>query len=58
VQRIFRGPLIWVVIVLIALVLMGQFAGQTSGYTQEPTSKIVQILNGDEKIREVTMKDG
>ncbi len=57
-QRIFRGPLIWVVIVLIALVLMGQFAGQTSGYTQEPTSKIVQILNGDEKIREVTMKDG
>ena len=57
-QRIFRGPLIWVVIVLIALVLMGQFAGQTSGYAQEPTSKVVQILNGQDKIREVVLQDG
>ena len=57
-QRIFRGPLIWVVIVLIALVLMGQFAGQTNGYTQEPTSRVVQVLNGDEEIQEVVMKDG
>jgi len=54
----FRGPLIWVVLALVVLVLMGQFAGQTSGYTQEPTSKVVQILNGDDKIREVVMKDG
>ncbi len=57
-QRFFRGPLIWVVIVLVALVLMGQFAGQSSGYSQVPTSQVVQILDGDEKIREVVMQDG
>lgn len=57
-QRIFRGPLIWVIIVLVALVLMSQFAGQSTGYQQVPTSKVVQVLDGNDKIDTVEMQTG
>ncbi|WOP17244.1 ATP-dependent zinc metalloprotease FtsH [Raineyella sp. LH-20] len=57
-QRIFRGPLIWVIIVLVALVLMSQFAGQSTGYQQVPTSRVVQILDGTDKIDTVEMQTG
>ncbi|MEA5153856.1 MAG: ATP-dependent zinc metalloprotease FtsH [Raineyella sp.] len=57
-QRIFRGPLIWVVIVLVALVAMSQFAGNSSGYQPKDTSQVVQILDGNDKIDNVVLQTG
>ncbi|BAK37861.1 cell division protein FtsH [Microlunatus phosphovorus NM-1] len=59
VKRIFRGPILWIVLAVIAIGLLIDLTGNlTGGYTEEPTSKVVQIINGDEPLKEVILKDG
>ena len=59
VKRIFRGPILWIVLAVIAIGLLIDLTGNlTGGYSEEPTSKVVQLINGDEKLKEVTLIDG
>ncbi|NLT31255.1 MAG: ATP-dependent zinc metalloprotease FtsH, partial [Propionibacterium sp.] len=56
-QRIIRGPFVWIILALLVLIFALQFANSSSGFRDEPTSRVVQILNSDEQLQEVVMKD-
>ena len=54
VKRIFRSPLAWIVIAVIAIGLLIDFGQRlSSGYSEAPTSQVVAIINGNEPLAEV-----
>src|SRR5699024_5252748 len=57
VKRILRGPLLWILLALVAIALLVQFAGSADGYREVPTSEAVTIINGDDKLKEVKLID-
>ena len=57
-KRIFRGPLIWIVLAVVAVGLLIDFSGRLNGgYKEAPTSQVVAIINGNEPLSEVVLKD-
>ncbi|HEY0240116.1 MAG TPA: AAA family ATPase, partial [Friedmanniella sp.] len=57
-KRIFRGPLIWIVLAVIAVGVLIDFSTRLSGgYKEAPTSTVVAIINGTEPLTEVTLID-
>ena len=57
-RRIFRSPLAWIVIAVIAIGLLIDFSQRvTSGYKEAPTSQVVSIINGNEPLSEVILID-
>ena len=57
-KRIFRGPLIWIVLAVIAVGLLIDFSTRLSGgYKEAPTSQVVALINGTEPLSEVTLID-
>ena len=57
-KRIFRGPLIWIVLAVVAVGLLIDFSTRLSGgYKEAPTSTVVAIINGNEPLSEVTLVD-
>ncbi len=57
-KRIFRGPLVWIVLAVIAVGLLIDISGRLSGgYKEEPTSMVVALINGNEPMAEVIMVD-
>src|SRR3954452_16280836 len=57
-KRIFRGPLIWIVLAVVAVGLLIDFSTRlTGGYKEAPTSQVVSIINGTEPLSEVTLID-
>jgi len=57
-KRIFRGPLIWIVLAVVAVGLLIDFSTRLSGgYKEAPTSQVVAIINGTEPLTEVTLID-
>ena len=58
-KRIFRGPILWIVLAVIAIGLLVDLTGNlTGGFSEEPTSKVVSIINGNDPIKEVVLVDG
>ena len=58
-KRIFRGPILWIVLAVIAIGLLVDLTGNlTGGYSEQPTSKVVSIINGNDPIKEVILVDG
>ncbi len=57
-QRFFRGPIVWIILGFLAVGLIVEVIGNSSGYRQEPTSKVVQVIMGSEPLREVVLVDG
>ncbi|MDX6225735.1 MAG: cell division protease FtsH [Frankiales bacterium] len=58
-KRIFRGPLVWIILAVIAIGLLIDFSGSLAGgYKDAPTSQVVAIINGNEPLSEVTLLDG
>src|ERR671921_554921 len=58
-KRIFRGPLIWILLAVLAIGLLVDFSGRLSGgYREVPTSQVVSIINGNDKLKDVTLIDG
>ena len=57
VKRILRGPLLWILLAVVAIGLLVQFAGSADGYREVPTSEAVQLINGDAKLKEVKLID-
>ena len=57
-QRFFRGPIVWIVLGFLAVALVIEFIGNSSGYRQESTSKVVQVIMGTQPLKEVVLVDG
>ncbi|WP_405860926.1 ATP-dependent zinc metalloprotease FtsH [Streptomyces sp. NBC_01515] len=69
VKRYFRGPVMWIVLAVLAVVVLMQVVGSSGGYKAVDTGQVVQAINdnkvesakittGDEQTIKVTLKDG
>ncbi|WP_328680529.1 ATP-dependent zinc metalloprotease FtsH [Streptomyces sp. NBC_00343] len=69
VKRYFRGPVMWIVLAVLAVVVLMQVVGSSGGYKTVDTGQIVQAINdnkvesakittGDEQTIKATLKDG
>ncbi|QIJ63966.1 ATP-dependent zinc metalloprotease FtsH [Streptomyces sp. JB150] len=69
VKRYFRGPVMWIVLAVLAVVVLMQVVGSSGGYKTVDTGQVVQAINenkvesaklttGDEQIIKVQLKDG
>ena len=58
VSRIFKGPLIWILLCIGLIIVFLQFTGSGNGYKDIPTSEAVSIINSDKKLDGVTLTDG
>jgi cell division protease FtsH len=62
VKRIFRGPLFWIVIAFLGVLVIGQLLTGSTGYKTEPTGQVVQLISqatssSDKSIKTVTLID-
>ena len=69
VKRYFRGPVMWIVLAVLAVVVLMQVVGSSGGYKAVDTGQVVQAINdnkvesakittGDEQTVKATLKDG
>ena len=69
VKRYFRGPVMWIVLAVLAVVVLMQVVGSSGGYKTVDTGQVVQAINenkvesaklttGDEQTVKVQLKDG
>ena len=57
-KRILRGPILWIILAVVAIGLLVDFSGSlTGGYRDVPTSQVVSLINGNEPLTEVKMID-
>jgi cell division protease FtsH len=57
-KRIFRSPITWILLALIAIGLLIDFTQRVSGgYQEEATSRVVAVINGNEPLEEVILID-
>ena len=56
--RFLRSPLIWILLGFLAIAVIFDVVGSSSGYTEEPTSKVVSLINADTPLKEVVLVDG
>ncbi|ADB35465.1 ATP-dependent metalloprotease FtsH [Kribbella flavida DSM 17836] len=62
VKRILRGPLFWIVIAFLGVLVIGQLLTGSTGYKSEPTGQVVQLIqqattSSDKSIKTVTLID-
>jgi cell division protease FtsH len=58
-KRIFRGPLIWILLAVLAIGILVDFSGRLNGGFQTvPTSQVVSIINGNDRLEKVELIDG
>ena len=64
VKRIFRGPLFWIVVAFLGVLVIGQLLTGSTGYKTEPTGQVVQLIKtatdapaSDKSIKAVTLID-
>ncbi|MEU6097545.1 ATP-dependent zinc metalloprotease FtsH [Streptomyces sp. NPDC047079] len=69
VKRYFRGPVMWIVLAVLAVVVLMQVVGSSGGYKTVDTGQVVAAINdnkvqqarlttGDEQVVKVSLKDG
>ncbi|WP_280888961.1 ATP-dependent zinc metalloprotease FtsH [Streptomyces sp. LBL] len=69
VKRYFRGPVMWIVLAVLAVVVLMQVVGSSGGYKTVDTGQVIQAINdnraesaklttGDEQNIKVELKDG
>ncbi|MEV7864561.1 ATP-dependent zinc metalloprotease FtsH [Streptomyces sp. NPDC088124] len=69
VKRYFRGPVMWIVLAVLAVVVLMQVVGSSGGYKTVDTGEVVQAIDknqaeqvklttGDDQIIKVDLKDG
>ena len=56
VKRLFRGPIFWIVFVILAFLVVGQVVSSASGFEDVDTATVVQSIE-DGEAREVKMVD-
>ncbi|MGO4427138.1 ATP-dependent metallopeptidase FtsH/Yme1/Tma family protein, partial [Streptomyces sp. MCAF7] len=45
VKRYFRGPVMWIVLAVLAVVVLMQVVGSSGGYKSVDTSQVVKAIN-------------
>jgi cell division protease FtsH len=55
VKRIFRGPLFWIVVAFLGVLVIGQLLTGSTGYKAEPTGQVVQLIEKGTGIKTVTL---
>src|SRR5690606_6119746 len=69
VKRFFRGPIFWIVVLILVVLLVGDFATRSGGFEDADTYKVVQmikddrvesavLIGGTEQEIRITTKDG
>ncbi|MEU9617824.1 MULTISPECIES: ATP-dependent zinc metalloprotease FtsH [unclassified Streptomyces] len=69
VKRYFRGPVMWIVLAVLAVVVLMQVVGSSGGYESVDTGKVIQAISkdqvaqaklttGDEQIIKIELKKG
>ncbi|HEX8488333.1 MAG TPA: ATP-dependent zinc metalloprotease FtsH [Propionibacteriaceae bacterium] len=57
-KRIFRGPIIWILLAVLAIGLLIDLSGSLDGgYDEVPTSQVVSVINGNDPLTEVVLVD-
>ncbi|WP_405062478.1 ATP-dependent zinc metalloprotease FtsH [Kribbella sp. NBC_01505] len=64
VKRIFRGPLFWIILAFLGVLVIGQLLTGSSGFKTEPTGEVVKVIKqatdapaGEKVIKNVTLID-
>src|SRR5688572_25323361 len=57
VKRYFRGPVMWIVLAVLAVVVLMQVVGSSGGYKTVDTGQVVQAIN-DNKVKEAKLTTG
>ncbi|MBO0917631.1 ATP-dependent zinc metalloprotease FtsH [Streptomyces laculatispora] len=69
VKRYFRGPVMWIVLAVLAVVVLMQVVGSSGGYKTVDTGKVIQAISknqveqaklttGDDQILKIELKNG
>jgi cell division protease FtsH len=56
VKRIFRGPLFWIVIAFLGVLVIGQLLTGSTGFKTEPTGQVVQLIQQAKSSTDKTLK--
>src|SRR4029450_13201028 len=56
-KRIFRGPLFWILLITVTVLVVVEFAGSAAGSREIRTATMVTYLD-DAKVKEVTFVEG
>ncbi|TDT29931.1 ATP-dependent zinc metalloprotease FtsH [Naumannella halotolerans] len=54
-SKLFRGPLLWILLALLALVVVFDLAGRATGFQEQPTSQVIQLIDSDDPLAEVEL---
>jgi cell division protease FtsH len=57
-KRIFRGPLLWIVLVVVAAIVIFELVNNNDGYKKVSTSQAVSVVNSSQKLKKVKLIDG
>ncbi len=57
VKRIFRGPLFWIFVAFLGVMVIGQLLTSSSGYKQVDTGQVIQTIKDGNGIKSVTLID-
>jgi len=57
-NRILRSPIIWIALGFLAIALLVEVFNNAGGYTDKPTSQVVQLINSDTPLSQVILNDG
>ncbi|MET7277973.1 ATP-dependent zinc metalloprotease FtsH [Kribbella sp. NPDC005582] len=64
VKRIFRGPLFWIILAFLGVLVIGQLLTGSTGYKAEPTGEVVKVIKqatdapaGQKVIKTITLID-
>ncbi len=57
-QRLFRGPILWIILAFLGIALLIDYIGNANGFKQEPTSTVVAAINGNAPLKEVVLVEG
>ncbi len=57
-QRGLRGPLVWILVSMAVIFGVMSLVNRASGYSDVPTSQVLSILDGNQKLSEVILVDG
>ena len=57
-QRLFRGPILWIILAVLGIALLIDYINGANGFQQKPTSEVVALINSDTPLKEVVLVEG
>ena len=56
--RLLRSPFLWILAAFLLIILGMNLFSASSRYQQVPTSKVIEVIQGNDALREVVLVDG